>query len=603
MRLFIALAILSTLLPALSSSGNGAVLPLGVSLIGPVDPGSLRAFSPGGDVANSQTIPVTGQPFQTALQVMTTRTPPNPWDIQVVVPTSAPVRKGDTIELSVSVRLIAPNDGSVRVGVGFEAASAPYTKSLDEVLPPSANWVRIDLPFRSVADYAPGAAHMHVLLGYSRGTVDLAGFSLVDYGPDVDPQSLPHYELTYAGEEPDAPWRKAAEARIEKYREGDLDVVVRNATGKPVPGATVHVAMIRHAFDFGTAVNHWHLDGTSPADDTFRAMLLKLFTKATLENELKWTDWDVPSENRLTAIRMVYWLDQHNIAVRGHNLVWPSWGMSPPQLKKDYEAHLASEGQDAARQWLAAAIDAHISDEVGTLKGKVVSWDVINEPVNNHDFMDILGAGAMADWFKTAHAADPNARLYLNDFNDFYGQTSPANIAAFQTNLRSLIAAGAPLGGIGLESHFGGALASPDQILQSLSEFSQFHVPIEITEYDFKTSDPKLQADYTRDFLTLCYSWPSVQSFVMWGFWDGSHWLGDAPLYNKDWSLKASGQAFEDLVYHKWWTDQTGTASATGAYRTRAFLGSYAVTVTSGAKTKTIDATVAQGFNKIVVTL
>ena len=57
------------------------------------------------------------------------------------------------------------------------------------------------------------------------------------------------------GSEPDAAWRKAAEARIEKIRKGDLTVLVKDAAGKPVPGAEVAVRMKKHAFLWGTAVS------------------------------------------------------------------------------------------------------------------------------------------------------------------------------------------------------------------------------------------------------------------------------------------------------------------------------------------------------------
>ena len=86
--------------------------------------------------------------------------------------------------------------------------------------------------------------------------------------------------------------------------------------------------------------------------------------------------------------------------------MWPSWRHSPAELKK-------LENDPAA---LRAAIDAHITDEAGTLKGQLHDWDVENEPYSNNDFMKVLGDPVQADWFKLARVTDPAAKLYLNDY-------------------------------------------------------------------------------------------------------------------------------------------------------------------------------------------
>ncbi len=600
---FVAGLICVNLLCAMLTSPSRAQASAPVSVLGNFDLNTVKVISPSQETATSSTITVTGQKFDKAVEIVLKRVPANRWDVQVVIPNAVAIHKGDTLLLSLNMRAVTPTNGSARIGAGFERASPPYNKSLDEVVTPTASWERVNLPFRSDADYAPGTAHAHFVLGFVSETVDLAQFSLFDYGPNVAPETLPHYHIAYAGEEKNATWRQAADERIAKFREADVVVVVKDSQGNPVPGAKIHLAMTRHSFDFGTAVNHWHLLGTGPPNDIYRTKLTSLFTKATVENELKWTDWYDNPAGRQTGIQMVDWLDDHHIAVRGHNLVWPSWQLSPRQLRRDYDAQVAASGQDAANRWLESTIEAHITDEVGALKGKVVSWDVINEPVSNHDFMDLLGKDAMVKWFQVAHAADPNARLYLNDYQDFHGSANASDIAAFQSTIRFLKVRGAPIGGIGLESHFQGSVLTPEQLIESLAEFSKLGLPIEITEYDFKTDDPVLQADFTRDFLTLCFSCPAVESFVTWGFWDGAHWLNDAPLFNKDWSLKPSGKAYEDLVYHKWWTDKTVPITANGHYETRGFLGDYVITVTHANHSTAVHATIKPGRNKIVVTL
>jgi hypothetical protein len=82
-----------------------------------------------------------------------------------------------------------------------------------------------------------------------------------------------------------------------------------------------------------------------------------------------------------------------------------------------------------------------------------------------------------------------------------------------------------------------------------------------------------------RDILTICFAHPSMKGFIMWGFWDGAHWLGNAPMYNQDWTIKQSGTAFIDQVFKKWWTDVKVNSSALGDATLRGYKGKYKITV------------------------
>jgi hypothetical protein len=105
-----------------------------------------------------------------------------------------------------------------------------------------------------------------------------------------------------------------------------------------------------------------------------------------------------------------------------------------------------------------------------------------------------------------------------------------------------------------------------------------------------------VEANFMRDFLTMVFSHPAVESFVMWGFWSGAHWRNNAPIFRSDWSLKPSGQVFLDLVFRRWWTDTTGVTGPDGSWSVRGFLGDYAVEVRVGEAsfTKTVRLTSPQ---------
>ena len=94
------------------------------------------------------------------------------------------------------------------------------------------------------------------------------------------------------------------------------------------------------------------------------------------------------------------------------------------------------------------------------------------------------------------------------------------------------------------------------------------------------TADEDLQKRYMRDFMTAAFSHPAVNEIIQWGFWEGKHWLPNAALYRKDWTIKPNGQAWLDLVKRDWWTNADGATGADGSYRTRGFYGDYEITVT-----------------------
>jgi len=272
------------------------------------------------------------------------------------------------------------------------------------------------------------------------------------------------------------------------------------------------------------------------------------------------------------------------VIVRGHNLVWPSWNNS--NVKEAVEA----KGNPPQ---LAKVILDHISETTRELRGKLVDWDVINETFTNHDFMDILGRQVMVDWFKAARAGDPEAKLYINDFNIIEGNDK-AHQDDYAATIKYLIDAGAPVDGIGLQSHFPSRVTGMDDLIRRVERFAAFGKELEVTEFDINTSDEATQADYTRDFMTYMFSNPSVKAFVLWGFWEGAHWIPSGAMVRRDWSLKPNGQVYQDLVFKRWWTNADGKTGAKGTFTTRGFLGDYEIQVVAGGKTRTVQASLGK---------
>ncbi|KAB8335491.1 glycoside hydrolase [Scytonema tolypothrichoides VB-61278] len=396
----------------------------------------------------------------------------------------------------------------------------------------------------------------------------------------------------------DDAWRQAAANNINTYRKGDLTVVVTDVNGKPVPNAEVHVAMKSHAYNFGSAVDENTLltSSSNPDVNKYQNNIPHLFNEGVIENGLKWPQWE-NLELRPRAIEAVKWLRDKNLKVRGHNLVWPSWNNSPPSLQSLYNNTLNQQGKAAADQVLRDRIIAHIRDEVGNLKGQINDWDVINEASDNHDFQDILGESVLVDWFKAAHEADPNAVLYINE--NLYDNSTHGD--QYESEIQYLVNNGAPIGGIGIESHLMTGTISIPQLVSILDRLGKFNLPIKITEFDIFTSNRQTQADITRDCMTAVFGHPATNGFLMWGFWDGAQWFENAPIYNKDWTVKPSGKVYMDLVFKEWWTDVVGKTDANGEYKIRGFLGDYEVTASNNLVSKTVSATLSRNGTKLTI--
>jgi hypothetical protein len=138
---------------------------------------------------------------------------------------------------------------------------------------------------------------------------------------------------------------------------------------------------------------------------------------------------------------------------------------------------------------------------------------------------------------------------------------------------------GAPLGGLGLQAHIGGSPSPPANVLAVLDRYAALGLPVRFTEFDINTEDEEIQADYTRDFLTLAYSHPTVVGVQLWGFWERAHWIPRAAMYRADWSEKPNALAYKSLVLDQWRTRARGTTDAQGNWRGRGFHGDYVVTV------------------------
>jgi endo-1,4-beta-xylanase len=333
----------------------------------------------------------------------------------------------------------------------------------------------------------------------------------------------------------------------------------------PVKEAEISIEMKKHAFGWGTAIDA----NTFQTNPTYKTNFYKNFNKAVFENDLKWPEWN-NMYTRSKAISVLDELNEAKIDVRGHCLVWPSWQWLPGDLKQ-YEKE---------PEVLKEKVRNHIQDETETLGSKIKEWDVFNEPYTNTDLQRICGEEVMRDWFVETKKYNKTATLYINDFSILSGGgMDKAHQDHYYSTIKYIKEANTPLEGIGFQGHFGWWLTSPETVWKIIDRFSEFGVPMQVTEFDIDIDDEQLQADYTRDFMTTIFAHPKMNGFMVWGFWANRHWKPNGAMYRADWTEKPNLGVWNELIYKKWWTNATGKTDDTGRYQVRGFHGLYTFTL------------------------
>jgi len=182
---------------------------------------------------------------------------------------------------------------------------------------------------------------------------------------------------------------------------------------------------------------------------------------------------------------------------------------------------------------MRAAMEDHIATVAGRYSGRVGSWDVVNEALNEDGtlrgsfWLQTLGPSYIADAFRFARQADPDAKLFINDYN-VEGQNAKSD--GLYNLVSDLQAQGVPIDGVGLQGHLIVG-QTPGDIQANIARFAALGVEVRITELDIRMTlpvdDAKLaqQADDYRGVIDACLAVPGCTGITTWGFTDKYSWI------------------------------------------------------------------------------
>jgi endo-1,4-beta-xylanase len=268
-------------------------------------------------------------------------------------------------------------------------------------------------------------------------------------------------------------------------------------SSETIQQSSSEVAPLKDAFKgkfrIGTAVSTAVLRGQDAAGE---AVLSRHFNALTAENSMK-PEGVQPRESEFTfadADRLVEIANRAGASVVGHTLVWhsqtPRWFFQ------------GKDGQPITRELALERLRTHIKTVVGRYKGKVKEWDVVNEAINDGPgvlrqtpWLRAIGEDYIAEAFRAAHEADPDAILVYNDYNIELDYKRPKALEL----LKKLVDQKVPIHAVGIQAHWRIENPPMAETEKAIKEFSALGLKVMITELDMGVLPSKYQgADISR---------------------------------------------------------------------------------------------------------
>ncbi len=196
------------------------------------------------------------------------------------------------------------------------------------------------------------------------------------------------------------------------------------------------------------------LGGQVPHDYTTAEteLILKQFASVTPENCMKMTMIQ-PREGEFhfeQADALVSFAERHGLQIVGHTLIWAKDERTPAWVFRDGD-------KPASRELILRRMCAHIQAVASRDRGKIASWDVVNEVLDDGEpylrpssWLQIVGPEFIVKAFEWAREADPNALLVYNDYN----VELPAKRKKLMRLIQELREKGTPLDAIGIQGHW-----------------------------------------------------------------------------------------------------------------------------------------------------
>ena len=309
-------------------------------------------------------------------------------------------------------------------------------------------------------------------------------------------------------------------------------------------------------------------------DDWFKSVMLKYCNSGVCGNQFKWSGIEPSGANILNYAPFDYtfnWYTSVGFEMRAHNLLWGGNNSTDYHCIPQWVMNLSSDPKA-----MYAACKNRVIREVTRYKGKIKEYDVLNEPTHANYLQKIVGDSIDWNCFKWAHEADPDTRLYVNDYNIIEYQDQTNNFIAL---VKKMLQNGAPVTGIGAQCHIGNSVDLVN-FKSRFDQLGQLGLPVKITEFDMgamSLTEQQYAAEVSK-MMRLAFSHPSIEGFIFWGLTEPT-WVPASivNLIREDKTTKLAADSLYHLVHEVWTTKLTGQTNIDGNYLFNGYYGDYDV--------------------------
>jgi endo-1,4-beta-xylanase len=294
------------------------------------------------------------------------------------------------------------------------------------------------------------------------------------------------------------------------------------------------------------------------SDARYAGVLGRHFSYLTAEFEMKWDAIERTrgSEDFRAGDAIVSYGQANGMQIKGHALIWhgsmPGWLSALPaaDFRAAFEAHIRSVGEH--------------------FRGRVIAWDVVNEAIADDSsglrdtvFRQKLGDQYIADAFRLARQADPQALLFYNDYG---GEGLTAKSDRIYSLVQSLRAQGVPIDGVGLQMHItASSPPSEASIAANMRRLVALGLSVNISEMDVRIRDLPgttparldVQKSVYKSIVGVCAAEPRCDGVTFWGFTDAYSWIDaqfgadDPLLFDEQYAVKPAYYGVLDALWRR----------------------------------------------------